>query len=125
MYETAVQCVLNAELGLDPAEDFPGRNVVRHIGESLVKAMEMAKAEGAPEAAPLVACECVVEAETPRGKGSEDGHRSRSSEEGPERATVGSAGVGGSPGTRASSLTVRVGGKAPIAAWRARSEPSA
>ena len=89
VYETALQCVLNDELkeewekyleqtrdherivlelmetlGLDPEEESPGRSVVRHIGESLVKAMEMAKADGAPEAAQLVACECVVEAET-------------------------------------------------------------
>ena len=34
------------------------------IGESLVKAMEMARQAGPPEAAELVACECVVEAET-------------------------------------------------------------
>jgi hypothetical protein len=37
---------------------------VRHIGESLVKAMEMAKNAGKPEAAQLVAAECVVLAET-------------------------------------------------------------
>jgi hypothetical protein len=37
---------------------------VRHIGESLVAAMKMAKSGGEPEAAELVACECVVFAET-------------------------------------------------------------
>jgi hypothetical protein len=38
--------------------------VVRHTGESLVKAMEMALTEGEPEAAQIVAAECVVLAET-------------------------------------------------------------
>jgi hypothetical protein len=38
--------------------------VVRHIGESLVEAMEMALESGPPEAAELVATECVVLAET-------------------------------------------------------------
>jgi len=51
-------------VGLDPETDTPGRQVVRHIGESLVKAMEMAKSAGKPEAAQLVAAECVVLAET-------------------------------------------------------------
>jgi hypothetical protein len=37
---------------------------VRHLGEALVDAMEMALATGTPEAAELVACECVVIAET-------------------------------------------------------------
>ena len=32
----------SSELGLDPETETPGRLVVRHIGESLVKAMEMA-----------------------------------------------------------------------------------
>jgi hypothetical protein len=89
VYETALRCVQNEELraeweeyleqtkahvqvmrgvfdsfGLDPETETPGRLVVRHIGESLVKAMEMALQVGPPEAAELVACECVVEAET-------------------------------------------------------------
>lgn len=90
VYETALRCVQNDELkeewekylaettqpveivtGLierfagDPDAESPGRLVVRHIGLSLVKAMEMAlKAGGPPEAAQLVAAECVVEAET-------------------------------------------------------------
>ena len=51
-------------LGLDPNEETPGRKVVRHIGESLVEAMEMALQEGEPGAAQLVAAECVVHAET-------------------------------------------------------------
>jgi hypothetical protein len=51
-------------LGLDTRAETPGRSVVRHIGESLVKAMELAQGSGSPEAAQLVACECVVLAET-------------------------------------------------------------
>lgn len=52
------------EIGLDPEVETPGRKVVRHIGESLVAAMEMALSEGEPEAAQIVAAECVVLAET-------------------------------------------------------------
>jgi rubrerythrin len=90
VYETALKCVVNADLkkeweeyldqtrnheqivlevmeklGLDPEKETPGRQVVRHIGESLVEAMEMAL-ESAPaaEAAQVVACECIVLAET-------------------------------------------------------------
>lgn len=51
-------------LGIDPDEVTPSRLVVKHIGESLVKAMELAKQGGDPVAAELVACECVVHAET-------------------------------------------------------------
>lgn len=89
VYETAIRCAVNEELkqeweeyleqtqrheqivrdllgklGLDPEAETPGRKVVRHIGESLVKAMEMAQQAGKPEAAQIVAAECVVEAET-------------------------------------------------------------
>ena len=89
VYETALRCAQNDDLKeewekyldqtknhvevmhrvlstfeLDPEEMTPGRAVVRHIGQSLVKAMEMALQAGPPEAAELVACECVVEAET-------------------------------------------------------------
>jgi len=89
IYETALRCVQNDELkgewgeyleqtkthvqvmrgvfdalGLDPEAESPGRLVVRHIGDSLVKAMELALQAGPPEAAELVACECVVQAET-------------------------------------------------------------
>ena len=46
--------------GLDPDAMTPGRKVVHHIGASLVKAMEMALAAGEPEAAEVVACECVT-----------------------------------------------------------------
>jgi rubrerythrin len=89
VYETALRCVVNDELkeeweeyleqtknherivlelmeklGLDPEQETPGRGVVRHIGESLVEAMEMARTNGPAEAAQLVACESVVQAET-------------------------------------------------------------
>lgn len=89
VYETALRCALNEDLekewtkyheetqrhveimtrvceslGLDTATETPGRLVVRHQGESLVRAMEMALEAGDPAAAELVACECVVLAET-------------------------------------------------------------
>lgn len=89
VYETALRCAVNDDLrkewtsyldetrkhvevitrvcealGLDTSVETPGRKVVRHQGESLVKAMEMALAEGSATAAELVACECVVLAET-------------------------------------------------------------
>jgi hypothetical protein len=89
VYKTAIRCAVNEELkgeweeylqqtqkhveivrdlcqkfGLDPQAETPGRKVVRHIGESLVKAMEMALGAGNPQAAQIVAAECVVEAET-------------------------------------------------------------
>ena len=89
VYQKALQCVVNDELkkewqeyleqtqrheqillgvfeklGLSPTEETPGRQVVRHKGQSLVQAMEMALGEGNPQAAQLVAAECVVEAET-------------------------------------------------------------
>jgi hypothetical protein len=89
VYKTAIRCAINEELkseweeyleqtekhvevvrelcqkfGLDPKSETPGRQVVRHIGQSLVKAMEMALKSGKPEAAQIVAAECVVEAET-------------------------------------------------------------
>jgi hypothetical protein len=52
------------QLGLDPEADTSGRQVVRSIGKSLVNAMEMALQSGKPEAAQIVAAECVVHAET-------------------------------------------------------------
>jgi rubrerythrin len=89
IYRTALKCAQNEELkqewekyldetenhervllevfeaiGLDPVEETPGRQVVRHLGQSLVKAMEMALESGEPAAAELVAGECVVLAET-------------------------------------------------------------
>jgi len=53
-----------AGLGLDGDADTPGRQIVRQKGQALVKAMELALKGGNPEAAELVACECVVDAET-------------------------------------------------------------
>jgi hypothetical protein len=89
VYTTALRCVVNEELkteweeyleqtqnhvriveslladmGLDPETETPGRLVVRHIGHALVKAMDMALGAGKPEAAQLVAAECIVLAET-------------------------------------------------------------
>ena len=89
VYQTALQCAINADLKhewqayleqtethaqvlrelfdtlqLDPLQETPGRQVVRHLGHALVSAMEMALAAGNPEAAQLVAAECVVLAET-------------------------------------------------------------
>ena len=52
------------QLGFDPAKQTPGRAVVHHIGGSLVKAIQMAKQSAPREAAEIVACECVVLAET-------------------------------------------------------------
>lgn len=51
-------------LGLDPETMTPGRQVQRHLGQSLVQAMQMAKDAGDPTGAELTACECVVLAET-------------------------------------------------------------
>jgi rubrerythrin len=53
-----------ATLELDPLKKTPGREVVRTIGEALVRAMELARKAGPPEAAECVAAECVVLAET-------------------------------------------------------------
>lgn len=61
-----VQIVQNVmkEMGLDPETETPGRKVVRHTGESLVQAMEIALKDGKPEEAQLVAAECITLAET-------------------------------------------------------------
>ena len=89
VYEAALECVLNddlreefqkyldqtrnheriligvfMQLALDPEEDSPGRRVVKSLGTALVKAMESALKAGDSAAAELVACECVVLAET-------------------------------------------------------------
>jgi len=89
VYNSALECVVNDDLraewtrylaqtarhvelltsacqalGLDPGEMTPGCQVVQHTGKSLVIAMKMALAAGDPAAAELVACECVVLAET-------------------------------------------------------------
>lgn len=89
VYTTAIECALNADLkeewtkylaqttehvrkvekicaalGIDAAKQVPGRQVVRLVGQSLVEAMRFAQKAGNPTAAELVACECVVLAET-------------------------------------------------------------
>lgn len=90
VYRTALQCAINADLkrewqnylaqterhvailrdvldrlGIDADGETPGRPVVRHLGESLVAAMAIARdGGGPPEAAQIVAAECVLIAET-------------------------------------------------------------
>jgi len=89
VYQTALECVVNSDLreewekyleqtrehlatliavcdtlNLDPDEVTPGCKVVEHSGKSLVVAMKMALAAGDAAAAELVACDCVVLAET-------------------------------------------------------------
>lgn len=50
--------------GLDPERDTPGRQVQRVIGKALVNAIHLAKGNGDPAAAEIVAAECVTLAET-------------------------------------------------------------
>lgn len=89
VYSTALRCAVNKDLReewnkyleetknhvqilsdilialeLDPDAETPGRKVVRYIGTSLVKAMEMALRSTDPQSAQIVAAECVVHAET-------------------------------------------------------------
>jgi hypothetical protein len=89
VYSTALECVVNDDLreewekyleqttrhvdvltdaciamGLDPDEMTPGCQIIHHNGKALVIAMKMARANGDPNAAQLVACDCVVLAET-------------------------------------------------------------
>jgi rubrerythrin len=52
------------ELGMDTEEMSPGREVCAHNGAALVAAIELALQKAEPAAAELVACECVVLAET-------------------------------------------------------------
>lgn len=63
-HHVEVMRALVSAFGLDAEAMTPGREVVRHLGESLVEAMEKALANGTPEAAELVAAECVSLAET-------------------------------------------------------------
>ena len=85
VYETALRCVINDDLkeewtrylsqtrnhvtilteacqklSIDPQQMTPGRQVVSFLGHSLVQAMEQALKAGKPEAAEIVAGECVV-----------------------------------------------------------------
>lgn len=89
VYEAALQCATNedlkeewenylqqtrrhvealttvcAALKLDPEEQTPGSKILHKTGAALVTAMEEARSGGNAEAAQLVACECVVLAET-------------------------------------------------------------
>lgn len=89
VYQTAVTCAVNEELGeewqkyleeterhvevlkgvleafgLNPAARTPSREIVGGIGEALVASMRKAKATLTPEQAEIVACEAVVLAET-------------------------------------------------------------
>ena len=52
------------DLEIEPDKESSGKEVVRHLGRALVEAMKLAKESGKPDAAQLVACECVVIAET-------------------------------------------------------------
>ncbi|MDQ1729587.1 MAG: hypothetical protein QOD33_1712 [Pyrinomonadaceae bacterium] len=64
--KTHVQIVTDVlkSMKLDPETETPGRKIVRHIGDSLVQAMEMALRGPDPGAAQIVAAECVTLAET-------------------------------------------------------------
>ena len=52
------------QLEIDPEGSTPGCEIIRFLGLSLVQAMEKALKSANTEAAQLVACECVVIAET-------------------------------------------------------------
>ena len=52
------------KLEINPQTPSPGRRIVKDLGAALVKAMQQALSAGGPAAAELVACECVVLAET-------------------------------------------------------------
>jgi len=52
------------KLEFDVEETTPGRKIVRDLGVSLVTAMKAAQSAGDPAGAQVVACECVVLAET-------------------------------------------------------------
>jgi len=64
--KTHVQVVSDilADMNLDLETETPGRKIVRHIGDSLVQAMEMALKGPDLAAAQIVAAECVTLAET-------------------------------------------------------------
>lgn len=55
---------LFGELGLDPEARTPGREIVAHLGASLVQAIRKARSDADPASAEIVAGECVVLAET-------------------------------------------------------------
>jgi hypothetical protein len=60
-HEVVMLRVLDA-FGLNPENETPGRQIIRTKAQTLVDAMDTAKAD--PVAAQLVAAECVVEAES-------------------------------------------------------------
>jgi hypothetical protein len=89
VYQTALECVIEkdlrgewekyleqtkhhvevltrvcTQLGVDPGEMTPGCQIVHENGKALVVAMKRALAAEDPPAAQIVACECVVLAET-------------------------------------------------------------
>ncbi len=89
VYTTALQCAINDDLKkewseyleqtqrhvqivedvcrkleIDPEESTPGREIVHDLGVALVAAMNAAQGAGDPGDAQIVACECVVLAET-------------------------------------------------------------
>lgn len=89
VYETALSCAVNddlreewtgylaqtrnherlltdilSEMGVDVEAPTPGRAIVQGLGAALVDAMSKAKDNGDADAPQLVACECVVLAET-------------------------------------------------------------
>lgn len=63
MHQRVVRGLCKA-LGLNANAQTPSRAVVKHLGNSLVQAMQLALKGGSPTAAELAACECVVLAET-------------------------------------------------------------
>jgi hypothetical protein len=89
LYQVAVSCAINSDLkrewqeyldetkthvmrlrsacdalSIDANKETPERALVRHVGNALVQAMQLARSAGDPAAAEIVACECVVLAET-------------------------------------------------------------
>jgi rubrerythrin len=89
VYEAAIECAVSADLKrewqkyleqtrnharilervlqkleIDPERSTPGREIVAALGSSLVAAMQQAQGAGNPSAAQILACECVVLAET-------------------------------------------------------------
>jgi hypothetical protein len=89
LYQQALECVINPELskefthyleetrnhvvtvsslcetfGVDPGKETPGRLVVRQTAAALAAAVRAAQTAGNPAKAEIVACECVVLAET-------------------------------------------------------------
>lgn len=63
MHQRVVRALCES-LGIDPDAQTPSRKVVKHLGESMVQAMQLALQGGSATAAELTACECVVLAET-------------------------------------------------------------